>query len=115
MPNYVENRPWGSFEILSDRVNFKVKILTVLPHKRLSLQSHKRRAENWVVAAGEALVTVDDELLILSAGQHVAIPRQTKHRLENRGETDLIVIETQTGDYFGEDDITRYADDFQRR
>ena len=114
MTNYKENRPWGSFEVLADRPDFKVKILTVLPHKRLSLQSHKSRAENWVVTAGQAYMEIDDEFLILNPGEHVYIPQNTKHRLENRGEKELLIIETQTGEYFGEDDIVRYADDFQR-
>ena len=114
MENIKDIRPWGSFTVLADEPGFKVKTLTVLPHKRLSLQSHQRRAENWVVAAGEAFVQIDDEFLILSPGQNVYIPKQAKHRLENKGETDLIVVETQTGEYFGEDDIVRYADDFQR-
>ncbi|MDR1323692.1 MAG: phosphomannose isomerase type II C-terminal cupin domain [Candidatus Margulisbacteria bacterium] len=112
--NYVENRPWGSFEVLLDNVNYKVKTLTVSPQKRLSLQSHKWRSENWVVVAGQAYVEIDDEFLILDKGQHVFIPIGAKHRLENKGEVDLVVVETQTGDYFGEDDIVRYADDFQR-
>lgn len=114
MGNTKDIRPWGSFTILADEQNFKVKILTVSPHKRLSLQAHQRREENWVVVVGEALVQIDDEFLLLSVGQHVFIPKQTKHRLENQGDTDLIIIETQTGEYFGEDDIIRYADDFQR-
>ena len=114
MTNYKEDRPWGSFEVLSDRPDFKVKILTVSPHKRLSLQSHKRRAENWVVVIGQACVQIDDEFLFLSPGEHVYIHQNTKHRLENRNDTELVIIETQTGEYFGEDDIVRYADDFQR-
>ena len=114
MGNYTENRPWGKFEILLDDAQYKVKTLTVHPHQRLSLQSHKHRNENWVVAAGQAYVEIDDEFLILDKGQHVYIPVGAKHRLENKGDTNLIVIETQTGDYFGEDDIVRYADDFQR-
>ncbi|GBR75326.1 mannose-6-phosphate isomerase [Candidatus Termititenax persephonae] len=114
MANYSENRPWGSFEILLDKATYKVKTLTVLPHKRLSLQSHQHRNENWVVVAGQAYVEIDDEFLILDKGQHVYIPLGAKHRLENQGDLDLVVVETQTGDYFGEDDIVRYADDFQR-
>ena len=114
MTNYSEDRPWGSFEVLLDKENYKVKTLTVLPQKRLSLQSHKRRSENWVIAAGQAYVQIDDEFLILDKGQHVYIPVGAKHRLENKGQENLVVVETQTGDYFGEDDIVRYADDFQR-
>ena len=60
MANYIENRPWGSFEVLVDNVNYKVKTLTVRPQKRLSLQAHRRRSENWVVVAGQAYVEIDD-------------------------------------------------------
>lgn len=109
-----EERPWGSFTVLADRPDYKVKTLKVLPHKRLSLQSHKKRSENWVVVSGQACVQIDDEFLLLSPGEHVYIPRGAKHRLENKEDTDLLVVETQTGEYFGEDDIVRYADDFQR-
>lgn len=112
--NYIEERPWGTFEILHDGPAFKVKILTVYPHKRLSLQSHQKREENWVVAQGTALVQLDDEFEELQRGQHVFISKTTRHRLHNVGTGNLVVIETQTGEYFGEDDITRYEDDFNR-
>jgi mannose-6-phosphate isomerase-like protein (cupin superfamily) len=114
MTHYREERPWGGFEVLHDGTAFKVKILTVLPGKRLSLQSHEKREENWVVTQGTAFVQIDDEYLELASGQHVFIPTTVKHRLENRGEQTLVLVETQTGSYFGEDDIIRYEDDFQR-
>ena len=114
MGNYREERPWGSFEVLHDGPEYKVKILTVLPHKRLSLQSHEKREENWVVAGGTAFVQIDDEYVELHTGQHIFIPQTMKHRLENKADVPLTVIETQTGSYFGEDDIVRYEDDFQR-
>ncbi len=114
MGNYREERPWGSFEVLHDGAEFKVKILTVLPGKRLSLQSHEKREENWVVTQGTAFIQIDDEYVELAIGQHIFIPKTMKHRLENKTELPLTVIETQTGTYFGEDDIVRYADDFQR-
>jgi len=112
--NYKEDRPWGSFETLCDDKNFKIKILKVHPGKRLSLQKHAKRNENWVVAQGIAMVQIDDEFVELQKGEHVFIPVDTKHRLENKDKTELIVVETQTGEYFGEDDITRYEDDFNR-
>ena len=114
MGNYREERPWGSFEVLHDGPDYKVKILTVFPGKRLSLQSHEKREENWVIANGTAFVQIDDEYVELRTGQHIFIPPMMKHRLENKSETPLTVIETQTGTYFGEDDIVRYEDDFQR-
>jgi mannose-6-phosphate isomerase-like protein (cupin superfamily) len=112
--NYLEERPWGSFEILKDEPGYKAKILLVKPGKRLSLQSHEKREENWVVVQGTAMVHLDDEYIELTAGEHVFIPKRNKHRLENIGTEDLIVVEAQTGEYFGEDDIVRYEDDFNR-
>lgn len=114
MANYKEERPWGSFEILADYPNYKTKILTVFPAKRLSLQSHQKREENWIVVSGKAQVQIDDEFIELGCGEHIYIPKTAKHRLENRGPEKLTIIEVQTGEYFGEDDIVRYEDDFNR-
>ncbi len=111
----MEHRPWGSFEILSDTgADHKVKRITVLPGKRLSLQYHSRRREHWVVVAGEALVTVGEEVVRLGPGQSVDIPQGAPHRVENVGEEPLVFIEVQMGDYFGEDDIVRLEDDYGR-
>lgn len=112
--NYREERPWGSFEILLEEAGLKVKRIMVKPGKRLSLQSHEHRAENWVVARGQALVTVGDEVVRLEKRQAVFIPEKTRHRMENPGKQELVFIEVQTGTYLGEDDITRFQDDFDR-
>jgi mannose-6-phosphate isomerase len=110
-----EHRPWGSFEVLSDDCSdHKVKRITVLPGKRLSLQYHGRRREHWIVVAGEALVTVGDGHVRLTSAQAVDIPHRVPHRVENVGQQDLVFIEVQQGDYFGEDDIVRMDDDFGR-
>jgi len=109
-----ENRPWGSFTILHDSEEFKVKILEVNPNSRLSYQSHKKREENWVVALGTATVVLDDVEHTLERGSHIFIPTGSKHRLWNKSDNLIKVIETQTGDYFGEDDIIRYEDDYKR-
>ena len=110
-----EHRPWGSFEVLSDDgSDHKVKRITVLPGRRLSLQYHGRRREHWIVVSGEALVTVGEERVRLSSAQAVDIPRRAAHRIENVGQGDLVFIEVQQGDYFGEDDIVRVEDDFGR-
>jgi mannose-6-phosphate isomerase-like protein (cupin superfamily) len=108
------HRPWGYYEILSDRSDHKVKRVTVYPGKRLSLQRHARRAEHWFILNGEAMATLDHGDLPLMAGQSVDIPQGTAHRIMNRGTTDLIFIEVQTGLYFGEDDIERIEDDYGR-
>jgi len=109
-----EHRPWGSFEVLSDAPDHKVKRIVVRPGQRLSLQRHQLRAEHWFVVAGRAMVTVDHEEIVLDGGQAVDLPRGAWHRVANPGETDLVFIEVQTGEYFGEDDIERVEDDYGR-
>jgi mannose-1-phosphate guanylyltransferase/mannose-6-phosphate isomerase len=107
-------RPWGYYESIDAGDRFQVKRLMVKPGARLSLQRHRRRAEHWVVVSGEARVTRGDEELLLEANQSTYIPTGAKHRLENAGTEPLFVIEVQSGDYFGEDDIERFADDYRR-
>ncbi len=109
-----DRRPWGSFQVLDDTDAWKVKRITVDPGKRLSYQRHARRAEHWVMVAGFARVTLDDEVHDLSAGQSIDIPLGGAHRIENPGTERLVFIEVQTGDYFGEDDIVRLDDDYGR-
>ena len=107
-------RPWGYYESIDSGEGFQVKRLMIKPGARLSLQRHRRRAEHWVVVSGEAKVTRGDEELRLSANQSTYIPTGARHRLENPGSEPLFVIEVQSGDYFGEDDIERFADDYRR-
>jgi mannose-6-phosphate isomerase len=109
-----ERRPWGSYTILEEREAYKVKRIEVLPAKRLSYQRHQKRDEHWVIVEGEAVVTVDGKEIPLSAGGSVDIPRMAAHRILNPGESLLVFIEVQKGDYFGEDDIIRLEDDFGR-
>ena len=111
----VEERPWGSFEVLADAATHsKVKYLTVHPGRRLSYQSHVHRAEHWFVVQGTAEVTLDDANHVVGVGEAIDIPKGAKHRVANRGDVDLVFVEVQQGDYFGEDDIVRYEDDFGR-
>ena len=109
-----ERRPWGSFYVLEEGTGFKVKRITVLPGKRLSYQSHARRSERWIVASGAALVTIDGVARDAMVGGLIEVPVGVKHRVENPGAEPLVFIEIQLGDYFGEDDIVRYEDDFGR-
>lgn len=109
-----EERPWGRFLILEDRAGYKVKRIEVESGRRLSLQSHRHRREQWTVVQGLARVTLDERELDLEVGMSVAIPIEARHRVANPGEARLILIEVQTGSYFGEDDITRFEDDFNR-
>ncbi|HNX96381.1 MAG TPA: phosphomannose isomerase type II C-terminal cupin domain [Candidatus Aminicenantes bacterium] len=109
-----EERPWGAFEILYEEASLKVKRITVKGRQRLSLQSHSRRQENWVVVSGQAVVTLDDRRIPLSANEAVFIPCGARHRIENPQDPDLVFVEVQTGTYLGEDDIVRYEDDYHR-
>ncbi|MGH7002837.1 MAG: mannose-1-phosphate guanylyltransferase/mannose-6-phosphate isomerase [Alphaproteobacteria bacterium] len=107
-------RPWGWFRTLARGPGFQVKEIFVRPGAKLSLQRHRQRAEQWIVAQGEALVTVGERRLQLGERGYVDIPQGEMHRLENRTEHPLRVIEIQTGTYLGEDDIERLADDYGR-
>jgi len=109
-----EHRPWGYYEVLSDEPSHKVKRLVVSPGKRLSLQRHSNRAEHWYVVSGEAVVTIDRENRPMKGGESVDIPRGILHRIKNMGKYSVTLIEVQTGDSFGEDDIERIEDDFGR-
>ena len=108
------NRPWGHFTSLAMGASYQVKRISILPGKRLSLQSHRYRSEHWVVVEGEATVTIDEKVHRLQAGETVYIPVGAKHRLENHGEKLLEVIEVQKGSYLGENDIIRYQNDYGR-
>lgn len=109
-----DERPWGSFEVLAEGEGFKVKRIEVMPGHRLSLQMHDGRSEHWVVVAGEALVTVGEQVMRRRANEDVFIPPGTKHRVANTGDAKLVFIEVQCGSYLGEDDITRFEDDYNR-
>ncbi len=107
-------RPWGSFETVEAGDGYRVKRLAIRPGARLSLQSHRRRSEHWVIVRGTARVTRGESTLTLSENQSIYIPRGERHRLGNPGEAPLEVIEVQVGEYLGEDDIVRFDDDFGR-
>jgi mannose-6-phosphate isomerase-like protein (cupin superfamily) len=109
-----EERPWGLFHVLEERPGYKVKRIVVVPNGRLSLQSHRHRAEHWTVVTGEATVTVGETVRTLVRGQSIDIGLGDVHRLENFGQADLELIEVQFGDCLGEDDIVRYEDAYDR-
>ena len=109
-----DTRPWGYFETLTLGPRFQVKRIVVKPGAALSLQSHMHRSEHWIVVAGSANVTVDNEVSLISENQSVYIPLGAIHRLENPGKVELHLIEVQTGAYLGEDDIVRYEDIYAR-
>lgn len=107
-------RPWGNYRVLSESKRYKVKEITVLPGKKLSLQKHYHRSEHWVVVSGTAIVTRDGESIIAHENESVFLPLGCVHRLENPGKIDLVLIEVQTGSYLGEDDIIRLEDEYGR-
>lgn len=109
-----DHRPWGWFESLVIDERFQVKRIVVHPGAALSLQSHHHRSEHWIVVRGTARVTIDEEVKLVSENQSVYIPLGAVHRMENPGKVPMVLIEVQTGSYFGEDDIIRYEDVYAR-
>ncbi len=109
-----EEKPWGYFETLMETVSSKVKLLSISPGHKLSLQKHRYRSETWYVINGKAKVTKGNERYSMVAGDSVIIEANEQHRLENISETQLEIIEIQTGTYFGEDDIVRLKDSYGR-
>ena len=107
-------RPWGTYTVLENNQAYKTKKIVVNPGKRLSLQSHFHRNEHWIIVSGTAMVTVGEETKLLHANESTYIPAGQKHRLENPGLIELVLIEAQVGEYLQEDDIVRYEDDFNR-
>lgn len=118
MPQYSEHltveRPWGSYTVLEDSPSYKVKRLKINPGQKISYQLHRRRSEHWIVVSGTAEVQKGDERVILNENQSIDIPREVKHKLSNHGDKPLQIIEVQSGDYLGEDDIERFEDVYGR-
>lgn len=111
----IETRPWGKFEVLLDAPYCKVKRITVNPNQRLSYQKHFKREEVWTVVQGHATVTLDGITTTHAEKDVIRIPLQAAHRVANEGSEPLIFIEVQLGTYFGEDDIVRLEDDYDRK
>jgi mannose-6-phosphate isomerase-like protein (cupin superfamily) len=108
------HRPWGSYRSVDVGPRHQVKRIIVAPGHRLSLQRHRQRAEHWVVVQGTASIVCGAESRVLQENESVFIPVGCAHRLENPGSTPLHLVEVQVGDYLGEDDIERLADDYGR-
>lgn len=107
-------RPWGSYTVLTEGGNYKVKTIEVHPSQRLSYQKHARRAEHWFIVTGEGVVTLDGTDLDVKPGHAVDVGLGVAHRIHNTGSGPLVFVEVQHGDYFGEDDIVRLEDDYGR-
>ena len=110
----IVNKPWGSYQIIDQGENFVVKKIVVKPYSKLSLQSHKNRSEHWVIVEGRAEVTINGNITTLEPNQRTYIPSETKHRLVNNHEKNLILIEVWYGEILDEEDITRYEDIYNR-
>jgi mannose-1-phosphate guanylyltransferase / mannose-6-phosphate isomerase len=107
-------RPWGTYTVLQEGRRFKIKRIEVKPGQTLSLQMHHHRSEHWIVVSGTARVSCDEKNFLVAANESTYIPIGTRHRLENPGVVDLVMIEVQCGDYLGEDDIVRFEDKYGR-
>ena len=112
--NSIVEKPWGSFEILKSGQKYLVKKIYVKPGGILSLQSHKHRSEHWIVAKGNAEVTVNNTISNLTENDNIFIPKGAIHRMANKGDDDLIIIEMWYGDRLDENDIKRYEDIYKR-
>jgi mannose-1-phosphate guanylyltransferase/mannose-6-phosphate isomerase len=108
------HRPWGSYELISTAATYQVKRIVVNKGAGISLQKHFRRAEHWVIVEGRALVHRDGSEMELGPNESTYIPIGAVHRLTNIGDTPLVLIEVQSGDYLGEDDIVRLEDSYHR-
>jgi mannose-6-phosphate isomerase len=106
--------PWGTWSVLDDNGGFKVKRIEVLPGRRLSYQKHFKREEHWYIVKGHAVITLEGQEYPLGEGDSFNVGRGMYHRIENVGDTVLVFVEVQRGEYFGEDDIVRVSDDYGR-
>lgn len=109
-----DDRPWGYYEVVDEGAGFRVKRIVVRPGQRLSYQRHTARSEHWYIVSGNGVVTLDDATRAVGPGDTVDIAAGSAHRIGNAAEVDVVFIEVQTGSYFGEDDISRIADDYGR-
>ena len=110
----ITERPWGYYEIIKEKDNYKIKVITVNPGQRLSYQVHDKRDEYWVVISGSGLLTINGNESECHPGTAICIEANDAHRVANTGEKTLIFAEVQLGTYFGEDDIVRIDEDYGR-
>ena len=111
---YSEKRPWGRFFVLHDEKSYKIKRIEVDPGQRLSYQYHHKRSESWTIVEGRGLITLNGKDKEYVKGETILIPQGVKHRIQNNRKEKVVFIEVQTGTYFGEDDIVRIEDDYNR-
>ena len=110
----IGERPWGKYFVLADEPHYKLKRIEVNPGQKLSYQFHYKRQEQWTIIEGNATIVLDGEEIPLAYGQSIFIPLGAKHRIMNLSDKPVVFIEVQTGTYFGEDDIVRLEDEYDR-
>ena len=110
----VEERPWGNYHIIAKNTGYQIKEIIVFKNSKLSLQKHKSRSEFWQIVKGKSKITIDQKEYYLKEKEHVYIPKNSIHRIENIGEEKLIFIEIQLGEDLNEEDIIRLEDDYGR-
>jgi len=112
--NSIIKKPWGSFEILKSGKKFLLKKIYVKPGGVLSLQNHEHRSEHWIVVEGKAEITINDKITDLKENENIFIPKGAVHRMANKTDIDLVIIEIWYGDKLDENDIKRYEDIYNR-
>ena len=112
---HLEETPWGMYEVLLDSPECKVKRISISPNSKLSYQYHFKRQEQWVVVKGNLTIILNDKKILKTPGESIKIPKEAKHRAWNETNELVQFIEVQTGEYFGEDDIVRLEDDYNRK
>lgn len=110
----IYQRPWGSYQTLAIAAGYQVKIITIAPGGRLSLQKHRHRSEHWIVASGKPTLTLEDVKREYSVDEYIYIPKEALHRIENFSNENCVLVEVQIGGYLGEDDIVRVEDVYGR-
>ena len=110
----IYKRPWGSYETLVISENYQVKKIIVKPGQKLSFQKHFKRSEHWIIIEGTPIVTLGDNKKEFMKNDHIFIPKEYFHRIENQNSHDVVFIEVQHGEYLGEDDIVRIDDIYGR-
>ncbi len=111
----VVSRPWGTYQTIYRGDTYQVKRIVVLPHQKLSLQSHNHRSEHWLIVEGNGIVTLNEKTIEVSKDDRIYIPVKAIHRMSNETDKEVVFIEVQNGDYLGEDDIIRYEDIYGRK
>lgn len=111
----VVSRPWGAYQTIYRGDTYQVKRIVVLPHQKLSLQSHNHRSEHWLIVEGNGIVTLNEKTIEVSKDDRIYIPVKAIHRMSNETDKEVVFIEVQNGDYLGEDDIIRYEDIYGRK